>query len=245
MSEPLTWSEREDLWRRSRGAEWIIHKHEVQRLLTDLERVEDSMVRHFQEEHLAGDGPEIDRWKARAKQAEAERDRFEQLAHVRLNRKDSLRAVIQTRNNHIKHLEKRVERADAELESAKERIADLECITGLLDALKEPCRHVAELERLEAELKARDAEGSWVCSACGHTEYREREALCWKCGHGEMQYRPSDKPIYSLLRDELRQTQADLQLEKQQHAITKSKLETQIRAFSQALSLLHKNGIKF
>jgi len=36
--------------------------------------LESSMVRHFQEEHLAGDGPEIDRWKARVAELERERD---------------------------------------------------------------------------------------------------------------------------------------------------------------------------
>ena len=33
-----------------------------------------SITRHFHEEHLSGDGPEIDRWKARAEAAEKERD---------------------------------------------------------------------------------------------------------------------------------------------------------------------------
>jgi hypothetical protein len=33
--------------------------------------LEDSMVRHFQEEHLAGDGPEIDRWKLRVRTLKA------------------------------------------------------------------------------------------------------------------------------------------------------------------------------
>ncbi len=35
-----------------------------------------SMVRHFTEEHLAGDGPEIDRWKAKARTAEATAERL-------------------------------------------------------------------------------------------------------------------------------------------------------------------------
>ena len=29
----------------------------------------------------------------------------------------------------------------------------------------------------------------WRCTNCGHTEYKEREVLCWKCGLGEMIYK--------------------------------------------------------
>jgi hypothetical protein len=39
--------------------------HEQAEARARLAVVEDSMVRHFQEEHIAGDGPEIDRLKAR------------------------------------------------------------------------------------------------------------------------------------------------------------------------------------
>lgn len=28
--------------------------------------------------------------------------------------------------------------------------------------------------------------GKWVCNCCGHTETREKEIKCWKCGKGEM-----------------------------------------------------------
>jgi hypothetical protein len=35
----------------------------IRAVLARVKEHEDSMVRHFQEEHLAGDGPEIDRWK--------------------------------------------------------------------------------------------------------------------------------------------------------------------------------------
>ena len=36
--------------------------------------------------------------------------------------------------------------------------------------------------------------GSYACTNCGNTEYKEREVICWKCGKGEMVYteiRPS------------------------------------------------------
>lgn len=92
MSEPLTREEREELRTTlarliTAGSGWYsLPKETMGRLLADLERrdlwhgayvvalaesrrslerVEASMVRHFQEEHIAGDGPEIDRWKAR------------------------------------------------------------------------------------------------------------------------------------------------------------------------------------
>lgn len=29
----------------------------------------------------------------------------------------------------------------------------------------------------------------WRCTNCTHTEYKEREVLCWKCGIGEMLYK--------------------------------------------------------
>lgn len=40
----------------------------------EVERLKASMARHFTEEHLAGDGPEIDRWKALAKSNQREHD---------------------------------------------------------------------------------------------------------------------------------------------------------------------------
>jgi hypothetical protein len=44
-------------------------------------------------------------------------------------------------------------------------------------------------------------ESAWVCSSCGHTEGREREVLCWRCG-GEMQYRgPTTTPLTKDERD--------------------------------------------
>lgn len=36
---------------------------ELEEARADVERLKESMQRHFVEEHLAGDGPEIDRWK--------------------------------------------------------------------------------------------------------------------------------------------------------------------------------------
>lgn len=39
--------------------------------LARIEELEASMTRHFSEEHLAGDGPEIDRWKAKYQELEA------------------------------------------------------------------------------------------------------------------------------------------------------------------------------
>jgi DNA repair exonuclease SbcCD ATPase subunit len=42
--------------------------HELEARIAELEA---SMVRHFQEEHLAGDGPEVDRWKRRVAELEA------------------------------------------------------------------------------------------------------------------------------------------------------------------------------
>jgi hypothetical protein len=46
------------------------HKHEwALRLQKENERLRASMVDHFQKEHIEGDGPEIDRWKARIEAA--------------------------------------------------------------------------------------------------------------------------------------------------------------------------------
>ncbi len=47
-----------------------------QRTEARLKALEDSMIRHFQEEHLAGDGPEIDRWKARLKAVVADLKKY-------------------------------------------------------------------------------------------------------------------------------------------------------------------------
>lgn len=42
----------------------------IQQIEQENERLKQSMVQHFSEEHLAGDGPEIDRWKAQNRQLE-------------------------------------------------------------------------------------------------------------------------------------------------------------------------------
>lgn len=47
---------------------------------------------------------------------------------------------------------------------------------------KEPLRDY------NAEQRASEAKGRWVCNACGNTEDKEREVSCWKCGKGEMIY---------------------------------------------------------
>ena len=46
--------------------------NDIERLEARVKEVEASMVSHFQREHLEGDGPEIDRWKARVRELEAE-----------------------------------------------------------------------------------------------------------------------------------------------------------------------------
>lgn len=39
-------------------------------------------------------------------------------------------------------------------------------------------------------------EGVWACACCMNVERREREVRCWKCGVGEMIYRPfTDDPL--------------------------------------------------
>jgi len=35
-----------------------------------------------------------------------------------------------------------------------------------------------------------DCHPKWVCNKCGHTERKEEEVMCWKCGKGEMLYVP-------------------------------------------------------
>lgn len=45
-------------------------------LRAEVERLKASMIGHFQREHLEGDGPEIDRWRLRGKDAEAAADRL-------------------------------------------------------------------------------------------------------------------------------------------------------------------------
>ncbi len=44
---------------------------EIQEQADRIEELERSMVKHFNEEHLAGDGPEIQRWKNKLERAEA------------------------------------------------------------------------------------------------------------------------------------------------------------------------------
>ena len=44
-----------------------------------IEELETSILKHFQEEHLAGDGPEIQRWKSRLAEAQNEIEEFERL----------------------------------------------------------------------------------------------------------------------------------------------------------------------
>lgn len=48
----------------------LTDEQRIEGLEKEVEQLKDSMLRHFQDEHLAGDGPEIDRWKRRC----AERD---------------------------------------------------------------------------------------------------------------------------------------------------------------------------
>jgi len=47
-----------------------------------IERLETSMVNHFVEYHLEGDGPEIDRWRAKAKQLEAKIEELERQVNI-------------------------------------------------------------------------------------------------------------------------------------------------------------------
>jgi len=70
----------------------------IRAVLARLKEHEDSMVRHFQEEHLAGDGPEIDRWKrhvagvtATCAVHKAEHERLRQQAEAEVER---LRSII-------------------------------------------------------------------------------------------------------------------------------------------------------
>lgn len=53
--------------------EWMAMLNEKQ---ARIEALEQSMVDHFQNEHLAGDGPEIDRWKRRVEALEKQNDKF-------------------------------------------------------------------------------------------------------------------------------------------------------------------------
>lgn len=51
----------------------------VTRLQEEVDRLKQSMVDHFKRDHLAGDGPEIDRWKARVQELEAQIETARQL----------------------------------------------------------------------------------------------------------------------------------------------------------------------
>lgn len=51
-----------DGWIVGNGAEFLDRATET--LRAEVERLKQSMADHFKNEHLAGDGPEIDRWKA-------------------------------------------------------------------------------------------------------------------------------------------------------------------------------------
>ena len=46
---------------------------------------------------------------------------------------------------------------------------------SIIGALKRPC-------------DTRKSGGCWVCDQCGQQESRELEAMCWKCGKGEMRF---------------------------------------------------------
>jgi len=57
----------------------------IEKLEATVKQIQDSMLKHFQEEHLEGDGPEINRWKWRSEHIKAQRDKLleaaEQLFH--------------------------------------------------------------------------------------------------------------------------------------------------------------------
>lgn len=46
------------------------YDNDMSKLRDENQRLKQSMMQHFSEEHLAGDGPEIDRWKAQNRQLE-------------------------------------------------------------------------------------------------------------------------------------------------------------------------------
>jgi len=54
------------------GQNYTQYAEETAKLQSELAEAQHSMARHFTEEHLGGDGPEIDRYKARNKWLEAE-----------------------------------------------------------------------------------------------------------------------------------------------------------------------------
>lgn len=54
-------------------------RRERDALRAEVARLKTSMAEHFQRDHLAGDGPEIDRWKARVRELEAQIETARQL----------------------------------------------------------------------------------------------------------------------------------------------------------------------
>ena len=55
---------------------------EVAEAQREVARLQKSMVNHFQTEHLEGDGPEIDRWKARCARLEVRLQRIKKICLV-------------------------------------------------------------------------------------------------------------------------------------------------------------------
>lgn len=76
----------------------------MNRFLERIKDLETSIIKHFHEEHLAGDGPEIDRWKRKVKELEGE--------NAKLSGK---LALVRTLTEELKDMNARLEKNIAKL----------------------------------------------------------------------------------------------------------------------------------
>jgi hypothetical protein len=75
-------AEAQEKWRVSNKAAFLAREIQIklhkdcadllEKAEAEVERLKLSMLAHFNEEHLAGDGPEIDRWKRKVERLQAE-----------------------------------------------------------------------------------------------------------------------------------------------------------------------------
>ena len=127
---------------------------EIERLEARVKEVEASMVSHFQREHLEGDGPEIDRWKAQVRDIEevlaAEK---REVAYVRQER-DALKAKLDQAKSYETDVQRRLFKFDAT------NIEDLASQRNVLKA------KLAEVERelllKEGDNRSARSEQEWL-----------------------------------------------------------------------------------
>jgi hypothetical protein len=180
------------------------HKTAMERdsLRAEVERLKVSMAEHFQRDHLAGDGPEIDRWRTAAKANQREHDLVRQM-RMELHSDDLITeaeyAALASEHGGVQRLEDydvlraQMESQDRDAAALRARVAALESSKGC--AACEQLTHLRQRERaLEGALQAfhperedEASENSEECQECG-CSYSTHEGLspsaeCDVCAH--------------------------------------------------------------